>query len=86
MGKLPTGAFRVLNQESIRNLVLDTVPNIDKEKLTDDIEFSSLNVDSLDLMSIIMSIQEASGIQIADEEIDTLVSINAIQKYLNSKM
>ncbi len=86
MGKLPAGAFLVLNQESIRNLVLETVPNIDKERLTNDVAFSSLNVDSLDLMSIIMSIQEASGIQIADEDIDTLMSINAIQAYLNSKM
>ena len=74
-----------MNKPEIKALILETVPNIENDQLKDNSTFESLKIDSLDQMSIVLAIQEATGRQIPDENIEGLNSINAIEEFVNKK-
>lgn len=46
---------------------------------------SDQDVDSLDLSGILLSIEEAFGVEIPDEDIDGIQTINDIVNYINEK-
>ena len=71
-----------MNKPEIKALILETVPNIENDQLKDNSTFESLKIDSLDQMSIVLAIQEATGRQIPDENIEGLNSINAIEEFV----
>lgn len=61
------------------NLVADvTVLDIDKS-------LREQGVDSLDFSGVLFNIEEIFGIEIPDEDIDSLQSINSIVDYINAK-
>jgi acyl carrier protein len=47
--------------------------------------FSDLGIDSLDLMSVLFSIQDGYQIEIPDDDIDKLTTINSLAKYILEK-
>ena len=73
----------MIDQAKVREIIADAVPGIDASAIDEASTFDSNNIDSLDQMSIIMGIQEATGKQIPDEDIDKLTSILAICDYIN---
>lgn len=74
-----------MNKSEIRALIFETVPNIQDNELTNDATFQSLKIDSLDQMSIVLAIQESTGKQIPDEDIEKLNSINAIEMFIRGQ-
>jgi acyl carrier protein len=50
-----------------------------------DEDFSSLNIDSLDVFDILLKIESLTGTKIPDEDASTLTSARAILDYFNSK-
>ena len=74
-----------MNNSEIKALILETVPNIEEDQLSNDALFQSLKIDSLDQMSIVLAIQECTGKQIPDEDIESLNSINAIERYIKKQ-
>lgn len=72
----------------IKKLVIDAisdaaVPNV--ESLRDDISLADQGVDSLGMFTIIMNIQDSCKVEISDEDIEGLKSINDFVGYLESK-
>ncbi len=45
-----------------------------------------LGADSLDLMTILLSVQEKVGVEIPDAELDNLLSIDSICSYMNKEV
>jgi len=56
------------------------------EKLRTDIKLTDQGLDSLDLFSVILTLQETHNINIPDEDVDTLDTIDALLAYLNGKL
>lgn len=50
-----------------------------------DMPLSEQGVDSLDFSGVLFNIDETFGIEIPDEDIDDLLTINNIVAYVNSK-
>jgi len=59
------------------------INNVDE--LIVDVLLSEQGVDSLDLSGILLSVDEAFGVDIPDEDIDGLQTINDIVDYVNAK-
>ena len=75
--------------------------NISKEQILDVIEkakvvnniheldasvlFSEQDIDSLDVSGMLLSIEEAFGVEMPDEDIDVLLTLNDIVAYVNKK-
>ncbi len=50
-----------------------------------DLAVDEIGLDSLDLMSVLFSVQDEYGIQIPEEDIEQLVSLGALVKYIDKK-
>ena len=59
------------------------ITNIDK--LDPAALLSDQDVDSLDLSGMLLSIEEAFGVEVLDEDIDGIQTINDIVDYVNAK-
>jgi acyl carrier protein len=60
--------------------------DIDSKELIVDKLLAEQGIDSLDIMSLILNLEEAFGVKIPDEEIDKGVSIDSLVTYLNSQL
>jgi len=56
------------------------------DKLDPSVLLSEQDVDSLDLSGMLLSIEEAFGVEVPDEDIDGIQTINDIVAYVNSNM
>jgi len=56
------------------------------DKLDPGVLLSDQDVDSLDLSGILLGIEEAFGVEIPDEDIDGIQTINDIVDYVNVKL
>ena len=59
------------------------ITNVDK--LDPAALLSDQDVDSLDLSGMLLSIEEAFGVEVLDEDIDGIQTINDIVDYVNAK-
>lgn len=80
-------------EESIRELVLDQLGGnkkvtnrLDKIALVfgNDTEFSEVGIGSLDSVELTMNIEDKFNINIPDEVMDSLNTVNKLTKYLDS--
>ena len=60
--------------------------NIDSKQLITDKPLGEQGIDSLDIMSLILNLEETFDLKIPDEEIDKGVSIDSLVTYLNSQI
>jgi acyl carrier protein len=70
--------------------VIETVKNartrVDLSHLTPDADLRAIGADSLDMMTILLDVQGAAGIEIPDSDIGELQSVRAIVNYVNAKV
>jgi acyl carrier protein len=67
----------------LRKIVAEQL-GVEESKVTAAASFTDdLNADSLDLVELIMSIEEEFGIEISDEDAESLVKVSDALKYLN---
>lgn len=60
---------------------------IEPEKIRDDAAFvDDLGADSLDTVELVMSLEEEFGIDISDEDAETLTTVGDAVKYLEAKV
>ena len=62
-------------------MLKEKIENIDPQK-----DLASQGVDSLDTLSLLLLIQEKYGVQIPDEDIPKLTTLNDIVEYVNKKL
>lgn len=67
--------------------IISEFTNIDEDKITKDTKFvDDLNVDSLDLVQIIMAVEEEFDIEIDNEQAEKIVTVNDAVEAINSEI
>ena len=56
------------------------------DKLQDTVTFVEAGADSLDLFSIVSAIEEATGLNIPDEDVEKVATLRGLAAYLNARM
>ena len=69
----------------IRAIVEETNVVRDMSALRDEMTFDDAGIDSLDVFSIFLAIEETYGIKIPDEDLENINSIETIVEYLNAR-
>jgi acyl carrier protein len=72
-------------EERVIKLVMEQL-DVTKEECVPEASFiDDLGADSLDLVELIMEMEEAFGIEIADEELEKIRTIKDVIEFLKSK-
>jgi len=72
------------SHEDIINAIQKVSPFDDPTQLRTNIKLVEQGLDSLDLFSVILTLQETHGINIPDEDVDGLDTIETLLSYLNT--
>ncbi|MFS2197307.1 MULTISPECIES: acyl carrier protein [Pseudomonas] len=73
-------------KEQLINIISQADVVADASTLRDNINLSDQGIDSLGMFNIILSIQDHYAIEIPDEDIEDLKSINDLADYIKSKL
>ncbi len=74
-----------MTMDKVREIVIATL-NLDEEKLTPDADLiKDLEVDSIDVVELVMALEEEFGLSIPDEETEKLTTIAKIAAYIDEK-
>ena len=69
--------------DQLRKIIADQL-GVEEDRVTYEAHFiEDLNADSLDLVELIMALEEEFGVEISDEEANTLTTVGAAQDYIN---
>lgn len=60
-------------------------PDIDETKLNAQSSFKKLELDSMDIASFMLEVEESTGIKIPNTDIDKLDSVDQVLTYLQTK-
>lgn len=71
--------------EQIMDAVKQNSNYLEIDKLTETVDLTEIGVDSLDMFSILLSLQEIAGIEIPDEDIDGLNNVKSIHEYFKNR-
>lgn len=74
-----------INAEQIKDIIKESGTAADIENMTATDLFADNGIDSLDIMTILLEVQEQTSVKIPDQDIDQLTSIQAIIDYIKSK-
>ena len=75
----------MVTQEKIISFIMEQL-NVSKEECKPEATFSdNLGADSLDLIEMIMELEEQTGIEITDEEMEKMQTIGDVFSFLKSK-
>ena len=75
-----------LDRQETYNKVIDLVAkklNVEKSAVERANSFAELGADSLDMVEIVMKLEEEFGIEINDEDAETLTNLNQIVDYIH---
>ncbi len=68
--------------ERVQNVVSEQL-GVDSDKVTPDAEFvQDLNADSLDLVELIMQLEEEFGVEISDEQAESIVTVGDAMEFI----
>jgi len=66
--------------------VIEEKLNADGVEITEDTNFKEdLNADSLDLFELVMALEDEFGIEIPSEDLEKLITVGDVLKYLSDK-
>ena len=72
--------------DKIKEIIIDKL-GIDNGKITTDAKFiDDLGADSLDTVELIMQFEEEFGIEIPDEDAESLLSVGQVVDYITNKL
>jgi len=71
--------------DKVKTIIVEQL-NVDGAEITLETSFEDLDVDSLDLVELIMAIEEEFGIEISDEDGEKITTVGAAVEYINSKV
>jgi acyl carrier protein len=67
--------------EKVKAIVVEQL-GIEEEEITPTTTFEDLNADSLDIVELIMALEEEFDLDIADEEVENIKTIEDIVNYI----
>lgn len=71
--------------EKVKDIIVEEL-GVEREKLTETASFmEDLGADSLDTVELVMAFEEEFGIEIPDEDAETLQTVGDAIKYLKEK-
>lgn len=73
------------DHETIKKIIANSNTMISLDQVTPSADLKELGADSLDMMNILLAVQEKFNIEIPDEDIEGLNSIDKICEYINKK-
>ncbi|MDO4478752.1 MAG: acyl carrier protein [Lachnospiraceae bacterium] len=72
--------------DKVKSVIVDTL-NLDEEDITMEASLmDDLEIDSLDVVELIMALEEEFGLKIANEEAAELKTVGAIVEYIDAKL
>ena len=75
--------MNITSDDIKRILKKEVSPNVDVDKMTDSDSWTTAGVDSLDRSSFFLTLEEELGVEIADEDLDNLDSIQDLLDYIH---
>ena len=71
--------------ERLKEIIADQL-NVDAASITPESRFrGDLEADSLDLFELVMSLEEEYGVEIPSEDLEKILTVNDVIKYLEDK-
>ncbi len=71
--------------EKIQEMIAEGL-NVDKEQVVETASFKEdLQADSLDLFELAMSLEEEFGVEIPSEELEQMVTVGDVVKYIEAR-
>lgn len=68
--------------DKVKAILIDQL-DVDEDKVTMDASiFDDLGADSLDVVDLVMSLEEAFGIEIPDDQVENIKTVGDIVKYV----
>ena len=74
-----------LQAEQLREIISKARTKINLEELKDGDDLREAGADSLDMMTIILDVSELTGVEVPDEDVEDLATINGIVKYIGER-
>lgn len=72
--------------EKVRKIICEQL-DFEPEKVTEDsLVVEDLGADSLDIVDIVMTVEEEFGIEVPDESIENIKTVEDIVKFIESKI
>ncbi|MBQ2626594.1 MAG: acyl carrier protein [Eubacterium sp.] len=71
--------------EKVKEIMIDTL-NLDEADITLDATLKDLGVDSIDAVELVMALEEAYDVKIADEETAALEKVSDIVEFIDRKV
>ena len=74
-----------MSMERVKEIIVDTL-NLEAEKLTPDADLiKDLDVDSIDVVELVMALEEEFEIEILDVDVENLTTLGKISTYIDQK-
>lgn len=72
--------------DDVRNIIVEQL-HVTPEKVTDNAHFvDDLGADSLDIVELVMAFEEKFGLEIPDEDFQSLVTVGKAVEYLEKRL
>lgn len=75
----------MLTVEKIREVLKETDSATNVDAIGNDDLLSDAGIDSLDIFSVFLRFEEITGIEVSDEDVDNLKTINSILEFYNTR-
>ena len=77
--------MKIANLASLLQDVQRSCPNLDLEKFTAKSSFREGGLDSMNIASLMLEIEEYYGVKIPDSDVDKLVTVEEVIAYISEK-
>ena len=76
----------ILTHEKLFEIIKEAETEGDIANISPDIDLKEIGIDSLEIMNIFLDIQEATGVEVSDDEMNNLNTVRKICDYVNVKI
>lgn len=71
----------MITEEQIRKAIGEVAPDLEAASLAADEDFIDAGMDSLDVADLLLALQESSGLEVPDDDLELCRSIQGILAY-----
>jgi acyl carrier protein len=71
--------------EKIKKMICEQL-DLDEDKVGIQTAFADIDADSLDIVELVMALEEEFNLEIADEEVEKIVTVGDVVKYIEAQL